>query len=359
MSNQMPWAKTTVNACHVWGQKLTQSQTSMSALNAKPRTKQTAANGTRPRMAGASSAPATPHAPQASICHGVHGPWPRKKFEASAATAPVAKPARAPSAAPAATVITVTGCTPGTATKSTRPAAATAASVATSAISFDALGPVSSQAAPATSSPLAASRSGRPDWAGSIATHVAAARAAAVAPNAASLGKRALPGFELDKAVGDIAREHEVVRDDQRRAARGLTPEDLGQLVLARRVDSPGRLVQDEDVRLGDEHTRESEALALAAREVARVAPLEASEAHAGERLARAGEVAAYREGHLALRALRDEVPAGVLGQVADGAFALDGAPVGLEEPGDELRERRLADAVATRQPDDLAAAKL
>ena len=64
-------------------------------------------------MSGASAEPARPHAPQPSICHGVHGPWPRKKFEESAARAPVANPARGPSAAPAATVITVTGCTPG------------------------------------------------------------------------------------------------------------------------------------------------------------------------------------------------------------------------------------------------------
>jgi len=102
MSNQTPCAKTTVNACQVCGQKVTQSQTSISALNAKPSTKHSAANGIRPRMTGASAAPAMPQAPQASICHGVHGPCPRKKFDASAATAPVVKPARAPSAAPAA-----------------------------------------------------------------------------------------------------------------------------------------------------------------------------------------------------------------------------------------------------------------
>src|SRR6476620_9633771 len=270
MSNQTPCAKTTVNACQVCGQKLTQSQTSISALNAKPSTKQRAANGIRPRIARDRIAPATPHAPQASICHGVQGPWPRKKFDASAATAPVAKPARAPSAAPAATVITVTGCTPGTATKSTRPAAATAASVATSAMSFEAFGPVSSQAAPATSSPLAASSSGKPERAGSIATQVAAASAAAQAPAAASLGTRGLPGFQVDETVGDVSCEHEVVRDDERRAAGRLAAEDLGQFVLAGRVDSPRRLVEDENVRLRDEDAREREAFTLPAGEVAR-----------------------------------------------------------------------------------------
>ena len=59
-------------------------------------------------------------------------------------------PARAPSATPAAITITVTGCTPGTAAKRTRPAAATPPSVPMIAISFAELGPVSSQAAPPT-----------------------------------------------------------------------------------------------------------------------------------------------------------------------------------------------------------------
>ena len=47
------------------------------------------ASGQRPierPVRRASSAPITPVAPQAAICQGVHGPWPKKKFEASAAT---------------------------------------------------------------------------------------------------------------------------------------------------------------------------------------------------------------------------------------------------------------------------------
>jgi enamine deaminase RidA (YjgF/YER057c/UK114 family) len=82
---------------------------SISALNANPNTQHTTANGTRRRSIGARSPPATPQAPQPSICQGVHQPWPRKKFDASAARAPVANPARGPSAAPEATVVTVTG----------------------------------------------------------------------------------------------------------------------------------------------------------------------------------------------------------------------------------------------------------
>ena len=40
----------------------------------------------------------SPTPPHATICHGVHGPCPKKKFEASAATAPTAKPGAPPSA---------------------------------------------------------------------------------------------------------------------------------------------------------------------------------------------------------------------------------------------------------------------
>jgi hypothetical protein len=39
-----------------------------------------------------------PTPPHAHICHGVHGPCPKKTFEAKAATAPTAKPGAPPSA---------------------------------------------------------------------------------------------------------------------------------------------------------------------------------------------------------------------------------------------------------------------
>ena len=142
-------------------------------------------------------------------------------------------------------------------------------------------------------------------------------------------------------------------------AVRGLAPQDLGQLALARRVDAPGRLVEDEDVRLGDEHAGEREPLPLAAREIARVAPLEAGQPDPGERLARADEIAADGERRLALGALGDEVATGILRQVADASLTLDVACFGLQQSRDDLRERRLADAVAARQRDDLAAPEL
>ena len=44
-----------------------------------------------------SAAPSRPHRPQAAICHGVHGPWPKTRLDASAPMAPTAKPGAPPS----------------------------------------------------------------------------------------------------------------------------------------------------------------------------------------------------------------------------------------------------------------------
>src|SRR5262245_18560872 len=354
-SNEKPCAKTTVSACHVCGQNVTHSQRSMSALKAKPSTKHTAANGARRRMSGASRAPASPQAPQPSICHGVHGPWPRKKFDASAASAPVANPALGPSAAPAATVITVTGWTPGMATKRTLPAAATAASVATRTISFEAVGPVSSQAAPAAISPSAATRSGSPESAGSSATQTADAATAASAPRAANLGTRALLRAKRDRSIGDVAREDEVVRDHERRPVARVPPQLGGELDLARRIDAAGRLVEDEHIVVGHEHGREGEALPLAARQVAGMTLLEAGEADLRERVPSTVQVSIHCECRLVLDPCLDEVPARVLREIAASATRLDAPVLRLEQTGRDLGQRRLPYAVAPGQRDDLA----
>src|SRR5712691_1577585 len=154
----------------------------------------------------------TPHPPHASICHGVYGPWPRKTFEASAASAPTAKPRRGPRAAPEATTITVTGCTPGMGAKSTRPAAAMPASVATSARSRVDAGPASSHAKPApTTAPAARRTATRP--------RVGSRAAQAEAPSATALAART----HLDIAETPLARQPEpavrrkrlVMCDDQ------------------------------------------------------------------------------------------------------------------------------------------------
>src|SRR5512132_15126 len=329
---------------------------SIRPLKAKPSTKQRSANGTRRRTSGAARAPTTPQPPQASICHGVQGPCPRKKFDTSAASAPTPKPARAPSAAPAATAITVTGWTPGIAAKRTRPPAAAAASVATSASDLLAPRPGSSQAAPATSSAAATRSKERAPCCGEVAAQAAAAKATTAATEITALGIDELPvGLKRDDPVGHGFRERAIVGDDERRSRR-VRPQQLGKLVLALRIDATRGLVQDEQVGLGHEHRRQREPLALPAREVARVPVLVAREADRGERPARGRQVAVDADRDFLARALAEDVAAGVLREVGRPPAALDAAAERHEQPGRELRERRLAGSVRTDERDDLAA---
>src|SRR5919198_6194899 len=315
--------------------------------SAKPRTKQTSANGSRRRRNGAASAPTAPQPPHASICHGVQGPWPRTKFEASAAIPPTATPARSPSATPAATVITVTGWTPGTAAKRMRPAAAAPASVATSATSFAEPGPDSSQSAPPRRTPPATRRSASAPSSGPRASQRPRAHSPGAAVNARALGNERLASrVEADDAIRHRAREDEVVGDDEGGATRGLPPQPVRQLRLPLRVDAARRLVQDEQVRLGHGHGGEGEALALAAREVARMSIRGAGEPDGRERPSSTLEVASDAERDLLVGLLRDEVPAGILRQVAGATVADDVAGLRLEQAGRELRERPLPRAV-------------
>ena len=72
----------------------------MTAPKPSEATAQAAASGIRPSSrpaTRASPAPASPTPPHAAICHGVHGPWPKNRFEASAATAPTTNPGAPPS----------------------------------------------------------------------------------------------------------------------------------------------------------------------------------------------------------------------------------------------------------------------
>src|SRR5712691_1534590 len=224
----------------------------MNALNASPRTKQKTARANLLRSSGAASAPATPHAPHASICHGVHEPWPRKKLETNAATAPTAKPLRAPRAIPATTVITVTGCTPGMAANNTRPAAAAAASVAISTSSLDESGPRSSQAMPAASSAKATRRSDSPSWEESSALHIAAPNVTTPADSSAALDKGRLPA-QHDRAIRDGRRKLLVMRDEERRSPVCAAPKQRGEPDLTPGIDPSCRLVEDQHVWLDDE----------------------------------------------------------------------------------------------------------
>src|SRR5712691_1672534 len=243
----------------------------------------------RCRRRGASSAPAAPQPPHASICQGVHSPCPRKKFETNAAVAPTPTPARAPSATPLITARSVTGCTSGTGASSTRPAAAAAASVAITAISFAESGPPSSHAAAPARSAAAARKSASADRCVAKATP-----ADASSPIRKTLRMHRLPlRLEHDLAVGHEARERAVVRDDERGPPRRLVAQQRGELLLALWVDAARRLVEHEHVRLCDEHGGKREPLALSGREVARVTRLRACEADRGEHPARAQQVGA------------------------------------------------------------------
>src|SRR5436190_4250698 len=204
----------------------------MNALKRKPSAQHASAKGTRRRRTGAAKAPNAPHAPHASICHGGHGPCPRKRLDTTAAVAPTAIPARRPRATPAATVITVTGCTPGMAANSTRPAAAAPASAAMRASSFADPGPSSSQDAPLTMSAIATRRRDRPARLGSTAAHVPAAKAATAAPVRTSLGRDRLLAADSHDPVGDLRGEHEVVGHDEGRALVRVCAQEGGKLVL-------------------------------------------------------------------------------------------------------------------------------
>ena len=77
------------------------------------------------------SAPAIrPTAPKPHICHGVHGPCPKKKSETNPLSAPTRKPACGPRNAPAIIAIALTGLKLGVIKNIARPQTAIAVSTA-------------------------------------------------------------------------------------------------------------------------------------------------------------------------------------------------------------------------------------
>ena len=114
------------------------------------------------------------------------------------------------------------------------------------------------------------------------------------------------------------------MRDDERRARRRLRAEQRGELALALRVDAARRLVEHEQVGLDGEHGGDREALALAAREVARVPVGERGQVELLERAPRARLAGGERD--LGEHRLGDEVAAGILRQVRGAAEADDAA---------------------------------
>ena len=75
-------------------------------------------------------------------------------------------------------------------------------------------------------------------------------------------------------AVGDVADDREVVRDEDVGEAELLLQvlHQVDHLRLDRHVERADRLVGDDDLRVGRERARDADALALAAGELVRVA---------------------------------------------------------------------------------------
>src|SRR5919198_3553234 len=338
-SNQMP-AETsaTYEEPVAPGPSALHSHRSISQSNPNPHATPKTARARRWRRRERIHPAVRPTSPHPSICHGVHGPWPRNAFEASAADAPVAGPARAPRLVPATAVSTVTGWTFGTAANTTRPAAAAAASAAMSASSRLRFGPVST----ATSASAPAE------------TSVRATRLSNCGLHPVQLPGVDPPARQADGRLGRLGDEARVVtHDDDGRAARGQRPHDRRDLAPAPPVHAACRLVEHEEVGLHRGHRRDREPLALAAREVARVAAAGPGEAEAVELGCRPGRPLGRRDAEVAkavLHLLRggvvQQVAGRILGDIPGSPGARHRAAIEREEAAGGEGERGLAGAV-------------
>ena len=286
----------------------------------------------RPRRSGASSAPAAPQPAQASISHGVKSPCPRKKFETNAAVMPTPIPARRPSVTPAEhgdVRHRLHVRAPARAAHGPRPPRRRASRSRRSP---------SRSPARRRASVAAPSRAPRP-------------RAAARAPTRASrTRRRRTPRARRGRRYAASATSRSATARANTRScvttsvarARACARRSSASSGLALRVDAARRLVEHEQVGLGDEHGREREPLALAAREVARMPRLVAGEPDVGERAPRA-RARSRAERDLLVAALADEVAARILEEDTRAAAPLDASALRRKQAGGELRERRLA----------------
>ena len=110
-----------------------------------------------------------------------------------------------------------------------------------------------------------------------------------------------------------------------------------------------------EEIRLGNRDRRNPEPLALATREIARMAGGRPAEAEAIQNSLGTRFVASDGKRDLGQRRLANDVAAGILGEVTGAPDAAHRTSVGLEQAGRELREGRLPRAVGARERNDLA----
>ncbi len=186
----------------------------------------------------------------------------------------------------------------------------------------------------------------------------------------------------MKDGAGGAVQEVAVVADDDDRVRIAL--EIAFEPERALEVEIVRRLVEEEHVGLEEEHGRERDAHAPAARELAAGAPLgRRVEAEAGENASRSrrGCMGAdvrqaqvdvgdtmrvvgglgFGEQSATLAVSRQHpvdqaliAAGGLLGDAADAGVAghADGAVVGMELAADQLEQRRLAGAVAADEPD-------
>ena len=293
------------------------------------------------------------------------GPWPRKKFDAIAASAPTAKPRRGPSATPAAATITVTGCTLGIGAKRTRPAAARPPRVATSVRSRADIVPPSSQAKPATSTATAASSVASPPRAGSSAAHAASASAAA-AREPATLDANASAPRE---ACVPESTQSPIRRCAGRSRSWVATSTAFPDAAYSCSQAPSSAFRSGSRPRVGSSRmSRSGSATATDASASRSRSPLERSrgwrpaahaEPDAVERGASPLFIPVHGERDLLERRLLDEVAARILREVAGATAQLDRPGLRLDQAGGDPRQRGLSGPVRPFERDDLAAAQL
>ena len=145
--------------------------------------------------------------------------------------------------------------------------------------------------------------------------------------------------------------------DEDAPAGLRLVEQPLGKGGLALGVDPPRGLVEHEQIRLGDGDRGDAEPLPLAAREVARMtARREASSPNRARAAAARSSSPPTPSATSVERRLADEVAARILREVRRTSVPRRPSPARLEQPRSDLRERRLAAAVAPFERDDLAA---
>ena len=165
-----------------------------------------------------------------------------------------------------------------------------------------------------------------------------------------------LAAVEPDGRVRQVLEEAPVVADEHDRRAQRLEallePLDRGD------VEMVGRLVEEEDVRLRRQCAGERGAAAFAAGKPRRI--LLAGETEGFEEVAAAMGIVARRQSRFDECAGGGEArEVGLLRQVAHRHRRLDeaAAGIGLDQPGGDLEERRLARAVPPDQAEPLAGA--